>query len=233
MSMAQLFVNPASDCLEVEKYTAQLVPVQAGNLQQKNWTPFTHSGLTYLIQYINPLTVVQPVEKKVQFEGAAVYRTYGHVVSQVGEAKLHWPYGSIHGGTNALLLSCGTRYLSFFHSVIRRPQATPTSSTSSSSSSSSSDAPKLPRLYFVGAFTFTSTPPFKLLQVSRMPIMNTKLWVGPKAKKKNIETVVFPTHFFFNKSDCVVSAGYQDQYGVILRINTGKLLSSLVDIEPY
>ncbi|KAJ1420681.1 hypothetical protein B484DRAFT_399793 [Ochromonadaceae sp. CCMP2298] len=222
MSMAQLFLNSTSGCVEVESYETIIEPLVRSSEQQKNWTPFIHLGSTYLIQFINPLTVVQPIK---QMDGDRV-RTVGNVVSQVGNATLHWPYGLIHGGTNALLMASG-RYLSFFHSVIRRPEA------HYNYTYRSHKVLVRPNLYFIGAFTFSSTLPFKLLQISRMPIMSPKLWVGPKVKKQNIETVVFPTHFFFNGSDCVISAGYQDIEGLLLRIDTSKLLNSLVDVEPY
>jgi len=207
----------------------------------------------------------------------------GKVVSNAGLAELHWPFGMLRGGTNAIRLK-SSKYLAFFHSAIRREHLYPFTdvhlyrskgrdkfyegtpnrhsrhhhhhssnsnnnnnnnynsssggsssggSSSSSSESSSNSTLGNSRSYFFGAYIFSDQPPFKLLYISPMPIMTKQLYTGRKARKYNIEVVVFPTSLFLEGNTVVLSGGFNDEEAIIMRMDLTELIDSLIPVAPY
>lgn len=113
----------------------------------------------------------------------------------------------IRGGTPALKVS-PHQYLSFFHSV-REIWGMNT--------------------YFIGAFTFSTTRPFKLLEMSRYPIAQSKYYDG-KWLNKYVTYVVFPMSFMLDQNDSQylwLSFGHQDSKSYIQKFNVQQILSSL------
>ena len=130
------------------------------------------------------------------------------------------------GGTPAVLVTNKktneTYYLAFFHSRLMLQHNS-----------------KL--TYFMGAYTFSSQPPFHMLQISPFPILNDALYLGPWAffKNRNVDYVPFPTSFFIdyshnnvhkneNENDRIfLFLGHQDYRGLMINMLLQELLDSL------
>jgi hypothetical protein len=130
-------------------------PTFDSHRSQKNWVPFMYNDTLHLIQYINPLHIVRLNE----FKNESI-----DVSHQSERVILGWPEfcGFLRGGTNAILMNRNNEsfYLAFFHSHGKMPNERRRKTT------------------FFGAFTFTSSPPFKLLKTSKNPIVNSLLYSG-------------------------------------------------------
>jgi hypothetical protein len=175
----------------------------------------------YLIQYVNPLTI-NKVKYSDLLDSSAMGSTdiNSELVSQAPFLNhFHWPYGHLRGGTNAIYLSKQNIFLSFFHCV--------------------SDIHSF-HYYLFGAYTFTASPPFRLLSYTPYPIMNEKLYTGPWMylnKNRRIIYVVFPETIFLHtneengEEEVVLSFGYQDVSGYLGIINLNQLLLNLTPIE--
>jgi len=89
---------------------------------------------------------------KVMYHDAAGDCVAGSVSLQP-KLPVQWEYGEIRGGTNAVFLEGRGEYLGMFHSM-------------------GNLAMESKSTYFFGAFTFSADPPFRLLRLSHMPILD-------------------------------------------------------------
>jgi predicted GH43/DUF377 family glycosyl hydrolase len=171
------------------------------NSIEKNWVAFQHNDAVLYVQRINPFHVV--ATHGASNAMAATTFSLHHEVQIPW-----WHYGEFRGGTNALLI--GDVYLAFFHSSTQLPG-------------------NYMKTYFMGAYTFTSKPPFKLVAMSEVPIMHNFLYTGAWSQFKNrrIDYVVFPTNFFVEDGVVHLSLGFQDREGLLVKINLEKLQHSL------
>jgi len=244
MGLAEFTVNPQSGCLELIQNYPQIYVHEYR--RHKNWSPFIYDNQVYLISSVNPFTVVRA--KVFHFK----FRTPGpslkqEIISKAPIAEMHWPYGEVRGGTNAVRLADGN-YLSFFHSYVNRIPY------------------RRLRVYFYGAYIFSGHPPFHLLAVSPMPIMPDSLYTGPKPVHNElgpeIEYVVFPVSIFLDQDsrsgvgsegeggggksagvsvgvsvgvgmDVVLSAGVNDRNATLMRLNLDQLIGSLIPVREY
>ena len=149
-----------------------------------------------------------------------------------------WPYGEIRGGTTAYLLPRRTPtglhhshnssssnnnnsnvFLSFFHSSLD-----PYSPLCSGS---------LLKTYSMGAYTFEATPPFRILSISRRPIVHPNMYSGPwtdlPVAYYHIDYVVFPTTFIYSpdRSHLYLIYGTQDMNAMVAKLNLHSLIGSL------
>jgi len=176
------------------------------NNNQKNWSPFIYNSSIYLIQKINPMHVVEAVPS---LENSAESNSV--TISRVAEIETHWKYGWLRGGTNAILID-QDRYLSFFHS--RSAEVVPGEAD----------------VYFFGAFTFTSQPPFRLLQMSRFPIVEDFFFEGPHFSPQT-SFVLYPTSITLESRDVIIlSLGFQDSEGYVCRVSLSTLLTTLINV---
>jgi predicted GH43/DUF377 family glycosyl hydrolase len=176
----------------------------------------------HLIQYVNPLTI-NKVKYSDLMDSSTIDSTgiNAELVSQASFVKnLHWSYGHIRGGTNAIYLKKQNIFLSFFHCV--------------------SDVPQSFHYYLFGAYTFTTLPSFQLLSYTPYPIMNDELYTGPWMslnKNRRIIYVVFPETIFLHlneedgEEEIILSFGFQDMKGFFGRIKLNQLLENLTPIE--
>lgn len=173
----------------------------------KNWSPFIHNDTVLYIMSINPLHVASTVTTP---GPDPLYPTMeAATVSLQPDIHLGWGYGHLRGGTNAVRLK--DRYLSFFHS-----------------SHLFEGAPC--KTYFMGAYTFSLDPPFRLLSYSPFPIIDTSLYQGAWAlfKNRRNDYVIFPMGLIVRDNTVYVSFGRNDHEGWLATLRLDKVLDSLV-----
>jgi predicted GH43/DUF377 family glycosyl hydrolase len=203
--LAQINYLEASKTLNIT-YTAQ--PIYDKHLfrnsRQKNWIPFVYKNETLLIQSINPFRVLRMIN----------YGTHQISVDIVSESQGNYvPYlkSEPRGGTNVLNL--GDYYLSFYHTksiLLTNPLYT----------------------YTFGAFTFSTEPPFRLLQMSITPIMPEQFYSGAWISRF-IDYALYPVScFMLDDADTIVlSIGVHDWFGVMGTISLSALLETLAPVN--
>lgn len=186
-----------------------LINEVGSTIPEKNWSPFLYEGRLYMIHTINPMRVVRGSGK---FEDSEHSRELVEVVSQVQFCETQWEYGHLRGGTNAIFL--GDKYLAFFHSQFN---AAGTSY----------------KTYWMGCYTFSAKPPFKLLAISPAPIIHNSLYEGPwhQHSGNKYDYVVFPLGASLLGEDVVLSFSAQDEYSYISKLNLQDLLKSLIPLN--
>ena len=174
--------------------------------KQKNWTPFLYNKTVYYIHTIYPLTIVSSTGS-FSPSGAIQAKT----LSVDNCASISWEYGKPRGGTPAVLID-DEFYLSFFHSI-----SSPASS------------------YWMGAFTFTKSLPFRLLQISSVPIVHESWYKGIHFDSK-FSFIPYPIGFeieesFSKEKNVLVSMSTQDKIGLIIKFSLNDLMNSLVHVK--
>ncbi len=204
MGMAEIVCNHDTQTINVTRYDVTFKFYQEGYSDQKNWSPFLYQGQMLWIQRINPLIIVEPMRPEKEEKYAKFVSTTERITN------LPWKHGELRGGTNAVFL--GDKYLAFFHSSIHIP-GDPFST------------------YIFGAYTFSSQPPFRLLAISPLPLMDDSLYTGPwdPLKNRHIDYVAFPSTCFLHGDEVVMSFGWQDHMGMTA---TFKLKHLLQTLEP-
>lgn len=212
---AELLFNPNNTQIELQN-NRSLVPIRytVRNRHEKNWTPFVYQGKMRWVVTIDPMFVVRPGKLQAT-EGLGAMRQHVEIVSNETASRIPWVYGAPRGGTNAIHLQ--GKYIAIFHSHYSVP-----------------DSPRY--TYFMGAFTFSDEPPFRLLEVSRLPIVDLLLYSGPTfhkyRKKARSDYVIFPMSLFEGDAEYfMLSLGTQDRHGWLASINKQQLLDSLEPVQ--
>ena len=184
--------------------TLQILPDTNPNTKHKNWVPFIFNNTLYLLQTINPLHVVT-LEKKSE-ENSYIAKTIS-----ITHSTLKWSFGEIRGGSNPVYIG-NNEYLGFFHSRYSIKFNTLTT-------------------YIFGAYTFTSSPMFKLSGISKFPIYIDSLHQG-EWFNKYFDYVVYPTSSFINSSDdsIYLTVGHNDLTGYLLKFSLNSVLKSLMPL---
>ena len=124
-----------------------------------------------------------------------------------------WKYGQPRGGSQAELIDTpyGKRYLTFFHSSIKRGYNLVT--------------------YFGGAYLFQSENPYEITHISSEPLSPKSFYnVSQGWMSKTLDFVVFPTAFIKTNDTLYVSFGVQDSSGYIVALNCTSFLLSLTPL---
>lgn len=199
----------------------------------KNWVPFIYSGELHLISDISKMTVAKLTDSVLPTTVFDMTIQIKHVIqSDTSDCEgIDWNhnYGSMRGGSPALKI--GNEYLAFFHSNDDRYCGA--------------------RNYYMGAFTFTSIPPFKLTKISRYPIAdkNNQNLNDLVADEARLASVVFPMSFFLQDKSgshvnnilyeptdyddgtvVLLTTGVYDKFGIIWKLNLFELMTSLKPI---
>lgn len=209
MGMAEVMVNRTTNSVQVVKYFFTIHPTMDWKSPQKNWTPFVYRNEVLLIQSINPFVVVKTAPNDA-----------GHLVSYHESTSpaedIHWTYGELRGGTNAIFLKEINAYFAFFHSAGHVPGNNM-------------------KTYVLGAYTFSADAPFRLLSMSPYAIMPGQFYNGPwhPMKQRMIDYCLFPLAIFVDKDDLVLSAGFQDSRGYLLRMKLQHVLDTLVPVGSH
>ena len=187
-------------------YMSQVAPYK----DQKNWMPFFYHGKLFFVYSMFPHHILYPFHDTVdgQRRHGEEHAVVAESVAVTAMTNFTWPYGELRGGTPALLL--GDVYLAFFHSSRR--------------------GAKTKRTYFMGAYTFSSAPPFQILSISQEPIVAKQFYQGKFSSVAN-DFVVFPTSFLYDKYRVYLYVGKQDTETWMMVLNRSALLTSLVPVR--
>ena len=172
--------------------------------REKNWVPFDYEGNLLLAYSINPHTIFYPLL------GTGECTTIAQTTPSI-----RWKFGPLRGGTPGLMV--GNEYLSFFHSCIDM-------------ASVHSDGQHASH-YFMGAYTFSKTPPFALTQISPTPIVGKNFYRGtPYQPYWKPICCIFPCGFIFDEKYIWVAYGRQDHEVWIVKLDKQGLLNSLTAV---
>ena len=196
-----LSYDPALNVTNISKSRALRVIGEQQDRQQKNWVPFLYNNTVHFIMSISPfhVGVMEPEDPK-------TVNTYVRTVVEDEEGWIPWQldYGvPISGGTPPILL--GDFYLAIFHTSIRIQGR---------------------RCFYMGGYTFSAKPPFRLLAMSKYPIVHPKLYAGGMNGIVPSSLVLDKTkkHFY-------IYAGHQDTYKWVIKIALRSFLQQLYVIS--
>lgn len=209
MGVAELKYLKNEKRINITYVIQPIIPTANMNRNQKNWSPFIYKDETYLIQSIQPFTVVRMNNYGGDWIKAEVISSVDSDFQYTIEVA---PIG-LRGGTNAVRLS--DRYLSFYHARMNLPFDFMTT-------------------YVFGAYSFSTDPPFTLLSMSVTPIMPEELYTG-QWEGRFIDYCLYPMYIALESEEFIhISFGYQDKWGTIGNIHLPSLLKTMVPInETY
>ncbi|MBA2727713.1 MAG: hypothetical protein H0U49_06025 [Parachlamydiaceae bacterium] len=169
-------------------------------LWQKNWSPFEWNGKLLFSYSINPHEVISPnLETGIC---KPLYET---------NKPIQWYLGRLRGDTPAQKIDSGN-YLAFFHSGVY------------CSSNCSNDRDLWH--YYMGAYTFSSQPPFAVNRISRAPIESPGFYTFSSYDKR----VIYPGGFIVEGSTIYLAYGKDDSEIWIATIDLNNLIDSMVPI---
>lgn len=119
----------------------------------------------------------------------------------ISEQSASWEYGQIRGGSPALLWD--GEYVSFFHSSYIVNQQNSLLGQ---------------RVYYMGAYTFSPSPPFSLKRITRIPLMKG-VQERSNVKRPTTSFVVFPAGVIDERDHFLVSYGVNDVTTRAIRIS--------------
>lgn len=171
--------------------------------REKNWVPFEYASNLFMAYSLTPHRILQPLLGTGQCETAFL-----------SQGAVEWEWGDLRGGTPAQLID-SYQYLAFFHS--------------SKMMSTIHSAEKNSLHYFMGAYTFSSSPPFNITRTSPEPIVGPGFYNGNAYEPywKPVQ-VIFPCGYIFDDQSIWVAYGRQDHEIWIVKLNKTGLLHSLV-----
>lgn len=223
--VAELSVDAHSHISILKQGILQFVDksLQGHRNTHKNLVPFKYGDDVFFIDRINPLTVVRR-----QRNMTRRYKPIEAVlVSRAEDLNLTWSYGWLRGGTNAIQID-EDRYLAIFHSHHRNYDP---------------DFSNNLFTYYMGAFTFSSRPPFHLLEVSTLPIVHEDIYnyyppFPYSSRRTSADYCVFPMGLFETEvapGKLFLSIGVNDLYGAVLVLDKQILLEGLTVVGqlPY
>jgi predicted GH43/DUF377 family glycosyl hydrolase len=204
------------DCSGVKKLTITNVwnqinsPIDNKGMQ-KNWVPFMWNRTVHMVQYLNPLTVLQLTSQVSGHDH--LLPAWETSVVNVCDQRLsdYWNYGEIRGGTPAYLHNGS--YLTFFHSV---------------------SCASIFKTYVYGALTFSRDPPFRVEKITPFPIADYWSYQGEWNRfmqTRRIDYVLFPMNFQIFDDQINLSLGRQDDEGWIYEISYKELSETMVPVE--
>lgn len=160
---------------------------------EKNWSPFAYEQKIYVVYRIQPHTILE-----IDLETG--------VCQEVAETKsaLSWQFGEMRGGTPAYLVD--GEYISFFHSSKKGFASNPDEKTR--------------RIFFMGAYTFESSPPFSIKAMTPKPLGTVEYY-----RDDNSEKIVYPSGLVIEKDFIYVAWGKNDAQVCITLFDREKLLS--------
>lgn len=180
---------------------------QLPNKREKNWIPFNYQDNLFLAYELVPHRILAPI-----LDGSGVCETFATTVSSIV-----WDWGELRGGTPALLID-KNYYISFFHSCLEMASLHSKGETVLH--------------YFIGAYLFTSEPPFEISKISPEPIIGTNFYHGEDYEPywKPVR-VVFPCGLLVENDSIWISYGRQDHEIWIAKLAKQELLESLIPVS--
>ena len=178
---------------------------QDSNVREKSWVPFDYKGKLHLAYSLMPHIIFFPNLK------AGACTTVSSSLS-----KTNWNHGTLRGGTPALQI--GNEYLSFFHS--------------SKAMTTIHSHDKKALHYFMGAYTFSTCPPFAITRISPEPIIGKGFYSGMSyVPYHHPVKVIFPCGFVSNEKYIWVLYGRDDYENWVVKLDRVGLLKSLLPVS--
>lgn len=173
---------------------------------EKNWIPFDYKGTMLFIYSLTPHLILSPVIGSKKCDTLAS-----------SEGVFDWSWGTLRGGTPALLVK--NEYLSFFHSckIVKTKQS----------------GNRALHHYFMGAYTFSSEPPFNVTQISPEPIIGKDFYSDQDIYKKIHKHVVFPGGYIMDDRYIWVVYGREDCQVWVVKLDREGLFRSLVPVHSF
>ncbi len=173
--------------------------------REKNWTPFDYKGNLLLTYSLSPHKIFKPLI------GQGKCETF---CSTSGD--IDWKWGELRGGSPGLLH--GDEYFAFFHSSISMPTV-------------QSQGRHIPH-YFMGAYTFSSEPPFQITSISAAPIIGTGYYSGAEYKPYwGSVKAIFPCGYIYDDNFVWIAYGKQDHEIWIAQLDKDALFNSLTPVR--
>lgn len=179
--------------------------LENSNRQEKNWVPFEYEGHLLLSYSLVPHRILRPLLNR--------SKKCEEFAESVGAVR--WNWGKLRGGTPAALE--GNSYLAFFHS--------------SKDLTTVQSKGKHVNHYFMGAYTFASTPPFEITAVSPEPIVHKSFYAWPDYPTWKPLLVVYPGGYVSDEKFIWVAYGRQDHEIWIAKLDKKGLMKSLVPVS--
>jgi predicted GH43/DUF377 family glycosyl hydrolase len=167
---------------------------------EKNWTPFVYGDSLLMCYSLVPNQILD-----VNWLAEECKPLF------ISSPKVNWQWGSVRGGTPAQLVD--GEYLAFFHSSL------------SLYSNVSSDQPRYH--YFMGAYMFSSQPPFKITKISSEPINGENFYTRSSQPLR----VIYPGGYVISGENIYIAYGKDDHQIWIGEVNKKTLMKSLKPIE--
>lgn len=172
----------------------------SSQMWQKNWVPFEWNNQLMLAYSINPHEILcADLETGIC---KPVYETNG---------SIDWDWGPLRGSSAPMLMD--GEYFAFFHSGTQLR----------------SEVSKNQKIwhYFMGAYTFSATPPFKITKITPFPIDDKGFYTKSDYDKR----VIFPGGFTVSGSTIYVAYGKDDREIWIGTINLNQLRRTLIKVK--
>lgn len=195
-------INYSEEEISISNFNALRAPFQ--NTWEKNWVLFSYNSKILMEYEISPHVILEP---SLQDGSCEMLEFNSDTDEQV--KIIEWPYGIIRGGTPALLVD--DKYLGFFHS-------------------SRMDKITKKYTYYIGAYTFSNTPPFTIDRVSISPFFHPDFYSTPK-NAKTTSRVVFPGGFVIKNDKIYLCYGENDDAIKIMVLDKCKLFASMKTVE--
>lgn len=177
------------------------------NKREKNWVPFIYQNEILLAYHLFPHKILRPL-----LDASERCETVATTLP-----SFIWEWGELRGGTPAVKLD-DDHYLGFFHS-------------STSLNTVHSNQMVIPH-YFIGAYLFSSKPPYEIKYISPEPIVGTNFYNGNWYQPYwHPVCVVFPCGLVINQDEVWISYGRQDHEVWIAKLDKEKLLESLIHVS--
>lgn len=175
---------------------------------EKNWIFFVQDDQPYLIYRACPHEVIPLNWNFETFKYEEVHEGKKVVLPRGYKNKWDdsfWRYGEMRGGTNPVLV--GDEYYTFFHSSL----------------------PWMPpkRQYFLGCYTFESSPPFRVKRCTVDPLLSGSQ-KDPWSKGKPL--VVFPCGSVYENHNFIVSLGVNDICSAWIEIPKRDLDDQMIEV---
>lgn len=167
---------------------------------QKNWVPFESNQKLLMAYSLNSHEILSSNMQDGLFEK-----------NSISSFKDKWIWGSLRGGTPAILVDGS--YLAFFHS------------SKVTSSKASNNLPM--HHYYMGAYIFSSKPPYAIKKISRSPIVHEGFYTNSDYDKR----VIFPGGIALVNNQIYVAYGKDDKEIWIAIMNKKELIKSLKSVD--
>jgi predicted GH43/DUF377 family glycosyl hydrolase len=167
---------------------------------QKNWVPFESNKTLFFVYSIDPHRIIQP-----NLINGKCYPSYET------KMELDWNWGSLRGSTPPQLVD--GEYLAFFHSGLEMV-------------SEVSEGESIWH-YFMGAYTFSREPPFRITKITPAPIIGDGFYTKSLCEKR----VIFPGGYVVSGPHIYIAYGKDDREMWIATLDKESLLRSLKSVR--